>query len=195
MKRVIIAILAIVAVNSFAGKIPEAKKLHPELYTIQFTYALFPSSDNIPMTDKEYKRAYEEYENLLEELEEEFEGDDWEMERSLLYGRVMSKALLKHIESCKEVEYKDIATIYTRSGEPFPEAYSNVKGFLNVESNTLVLSEVISKYTQVRKKSTITHFCVNEWSGFGGGWGGVKHNGYLLIKCYSPTNVSSDEED
>ena len=210
MKKIIGIILSLVAVNSFAGKIPEAKSLHPDLYTIQITFAWFPQPDNeaqddkkykhdnLGLDDKERKRVDEEYENLLEELiesddYEELASDEREMERALLYGRVFHKALLNHIESCKEVEYKDLATIYTRSGEPFPEAYSTVKGLFDAESNTIVLSELNFEFFQGRVSSR-TRFYVNEWSAVIGSSGGSNKDGYLLIKCYPPTNVSSSQK-
>lgn len=199
MKKIIGIILTLIAVNSFAGKIPEAKNVHPDLYTIQFTYAWFPSSDDLVIPDKECKRADEEYENLLEELIEkddykDLESDERAMAHALLYARVQRKALINHIESCKEVEYKDIATIYTRSGEPFPEAYSNVvKGLFDAESNTIVLFELQSEYLQVSRKCTYDHICVNEWFATIQSVGGANKDGYLLIKCYPPTNVSSSE--
>ncbi|NLX26472.1 MAG: hypothetical protein GXY61_11040 [Lentisphaerae bacterium] len=215
MKKLIGFILTLIAVNSFAGKIPEAKKLHPELYTIQFTFARFPTMDSIFMTNKERNRAYGEYENFLEELEDEgeleseeyenlleelgseeqLEDEDREMARSLLYGRVMHKALINHIESSKEVEYIDLATIYTRSGERFTEANSKVKGLLDVESKTLDIFEYNFPKESDNTKSTIIRLRLNKW--YDGGWsqyGDWKNPGYLLIKCYPPTNVSSNQK-
>ncbi|NLX26474.1 MAG: hypothetical protein GXY61_11050 [Lentisphaerae bacterium] len=201
MKKIIGIIVTLIAVNSFAGKIPEAKSLHPELYTIQFTYAWFPSSDDVVIPDEVCKRADEDYEILLEELKEtddykDLESDERAAAHALLYARVWRKALLNHIESSKEVEYKDLATIYTRSGEPFPEAYNNVvKGLFDAESNTLVLFELKSEYLQVSRKCTYDHICVNEWIATIQRVGGGNNNGHLLVKCYPPINVSSDEED
>ncbi|MBN2703378.1 MAG: hypothetical protein JXR23_04120 [Pontiellaceae bacterium] len=199
MKKIIGIILMLVAANSFAGKIPEAKSLHPELYTIQFTYAWFPSSDDSMISDKECKRADEEYEILLEELMEtddykDLESDERAMAHGLLYARVWRKAKLNHIESCKKVEYKDLATIYTRSGESFPEAYSNVvKGFFDAESSTLVFSEFESEYMNVSIKCAYDHICVNEWIATIESVGAY-NNGTLLIKCYPPTNESSSQK-
>lgn len=201
MEKIITIVLTLVmavASNSFAGKIPEAKKLHPELYTIQFTFARFPTC-GIEMDDKERKCTYEEYEFLLEELMEsddykDLASDERELAHALLLGRVRQKGIINHIESCKEVEYKDLATIYTSSGEPFPEAYSNVvKGSFDSESNTLVLSELKSETITVMIKTTRPHFYVNEWSSIVTSSGGGNNNGHLLVKCYPPTNVSSNQ--
>ena len=184
MKKIIGVILTLIAVNSFAGKIPEAKSLHPDLYTIQFTFVSLPTRDDVMMGEEE-KRIMDEYVNLLEELE----GEEEREEADCIYERNMRKAVINKIESL-EGKYTELATIYTSSGEPFPEEYSNVKGLLDVESNTLVIFGYnFSKYLRQENESTITKFCVNEW--YAGGRCGGKINGYLLIKCYPPTNLPS----
>jgi hypothetical protein len=196
MKKIMGIILTLIAVNSFAGEIPEAKSLHPELYTIQVSFARFPTPDNVAMSDKEFKRAFEEYEILIEDydFEEEFEDEDRKTALNILYARVMDKALLNHIESSKEVEYKDLATIYTRLGEPFTGADSKVKGLIDLESNTLVIFEFnFPEYYENKTESTNNRFYVNEWFD-GGSRKGGKNSGYVLIKCYPPTNVPSNQK-
>lgn len=187
MKNIIGIIFTLVAVNSFAGKIPEAKSLHPELYTIQFTFVNFPTSDGLKMGEEE-ERIMEAYANLLEELEDEEDRE----QACLSYAIEMRKAKINRIES-SETEYTELATIYTRTGEPFPEAYSNVvKGLFDAESNTLAFSEFKSVYIHVSNSCSYDNICVGEWIATIARVG-ADNNGTLLIKCYPPTNVSSSQ--
>lgn len=187
MKRIIGVILTLIAANSFAGKIPEAKILHPDLYTIQFTHLHFDSDIGAFYVGEEEKQVIQEYNNLLEDLYDEEEIE----EATLTYYRNRRKARIKGLESL-DGEYTDLATVYTSSGERFPEAYTNVTGMLDLESNTLFLGGFnFSKRMRHEIEWSIDDFRVNEWRLAVEGVRGDVESHFLLIKCYPPINVSS----
>ncbi|MBN2703377.1 MAG: hypothetical protein JXR23_04115 [Pontiellaceae bacterium] len=193
MKKIIGVILMLVAVNSFAGKIPEAKSLHPELYTIQFTYLHFDSG--IAATTGEYeKQANQEFWNLLEESYDEEEIEEARLTRQ----RDRLKARIKDLQSFHDSydgEYTELATVYTRAGESFPEAYSNVvNGLLDLESNTLVIEYFFSKSIRVRREHAYDDFSVNEWRAVTGSVRADVESDVLFVKCYPPTNLSSSQK-
>ena len=96
-----------------------------------------------------------------------------------------------------EGEYTKLTTIYTSSGERIPEVYSNnVKGMLDVESNTLVLGFYFPSVGESNfcSEQTVCRFCVNEWFICGGGARGDIKSWVILAKCYPPTNAGKGSE-
>ena len=164
--------ILVLSINSFSGEIPEAEKLHPELYTLQFTYVEFP--------DSSYMKASEEQHKLMDRLA------DSSKEKRVEIRALLRQMDIEKIRSWDDVIFSNLATIYLASGESIPDTYSE-KVMLDIKSKILQVSGIkchVSDHSI--HKIDLNEFVANEWFPTIAHVGGKC--GYLLVKCYPPTN-------
>ena len=172
MKTKLVLAVLVVAISSFGisetTPIPEAKELHQDLYTIQFTLA---------------------------ELEEDFlVGYEWPTNSSVTYrkGGDTTPAVPKNpmIEKILQANptYTNFATIHVSPDVEFSERNGDLKGILDSKSNTLnILQMNLSDYG-ITTPHTIA-LNSEEWMPVifsGTNVDGKKRTYCMLIKSYAP---------
>ncbi|MDZ8119528.1 hypothetical protein [Pontiella agarivorans] len=174
--------------------IPEAQKLHLDLYTIQFTLAelnedfqmmeIFPTNvTTATNATVEYKPMSEEKHRLIAEalMKRKQNGELTDQSPALAQASPIVDRVKKSNPS-----YSSFATIYTKPGAEF--STENLKGKFDSKSNTLNILEMNLPEYEITQPLTIAANS-SEWTAlfFGGKIISGKEKKYcVLVKTYAP---------
>ena len=158
------------SVSSFASDIPEARKLHPDLYTIQFTLALL--NDDFKMPDCSTSSAPT---TKYVQPAGDPKSPDAAAEASAVIVQIRKS----------NPKYAGFATIHLNPGDEFSDGSGALKGMWDARSNTLKILKLELPEFGIEKPITVT-VDDKQWN-FVFLSDGKGKRYCLLVKSYGPT--------